>query len=516
MKRILIFLIAIVSISSCKEKPQIYDLPMAKDIQVDGNAEDWKNNGLQIPIMADAYGNISNKSFSSKTMMSWDKEYLYFFFDVKDDKLFQSKNAPIWKNDGIEIFISSNLGTNEMIQYLIAPSISNELSEAQVSKQDYRSGLSTNDCKELKIFSKQIAEGYCAEIRIPFSALNLKPLLGDSIAVNFYINDADDDKTVTKYSWHYNDNTYNNHDALYNLKLIGDNQIQSFQTRAWLEDTTWFHIVVVTDKKPSMNQLTLVCDKNIITTSDFKRKGEVYRSDFIFKKSKYKDNQALHVFANNQLITTVEWLDMPVLYVKTKKPNSFEPEIREFEKQDSKHFPAPGQVLFIGSSSIRLWKSLQDDFKGTPIINRGFGGSKTSDVLYFFDRIVKPYNPKLIVYYAGTNDLASGELPQNVANNTELFIKKVEEKLPATKVIILSNTMAVARKHLKKQFLETNELLKKLIKNHSNSMYVDVSKVILDKNGKPKPEMFVSDSIHLNSEGYKVWSEVLYPVINKK
>lgn len=203
------------------------------------------------------------------------------------------------------------------------------------------------------------------------------------------------------------------------------------------------------------------------------------------------------------------------LFFINPDPKRFEKDIIQFEKEDSVMPPPKEAVLFIGSSSIVLWKTLKNDFPEIQMINRGFGGSHTHDLLYYFNRIVIPYKPKLIVYYAGTNDIAKGTKPEVIAYHTERFIQKVDSFLPGSKVIVLSNTLAVRRKHLVNEFNQTNLLLQEMIKKYPNAIYTNVSKNILNEKGMPRPECFVSDSLHLSPIGYNEWKNSLAPVLNQ-
>ncbi len=196
-----------------------------------------------------------------------------------------------------------------------------------------------------------------------------------------------------------------------------------------------------------------------------------------------------------------------------KSQNPFENEILAFEKSDSIQFPPKDAVLFVGSSSIRLWKTLADDFPELQVINRGFGGSKTAEVLHYFDRIVKPYHPKTIVYFAGTNDLAGSVPPHEVVANVEEFIKKVAKLFPETNIIVFSNTIAVSRKHLRESYLETNTLLKEMLKKYPQTSYLDVTTPGLKPDGWPRPEIYGPDSLHLNATGYEMWKNLLKPLL---
>jgi hypothetical protein len=104
------------------------------------------------------------------------------------------------------------------------------------------------------------------------------------------------------------------------------------------------------------------------------------------------------------------------------KLNKYEKEIVAYEKQDSLAMPAKGQILFIGSSSFRLWKTFAADMQGLPpAINRGFGGSTLAEALYYFDRMVAKYQPKWVFMYEGDNDLTQGKAPEVIASEYDEF-----------------------------------------------------------------------------------------------
>src|SRR5882762_2255584 len=128
----------------------------------------------------------------------------------------------------------------------------------------------------------------------------------------------------------------------------------------------------------------------------------------------------------------------PTTNAQQSTENKWEPEIQQFEKSDKKNPPPKGAVLFVGSSSIRMWKSLAQDFPGIEVINRGFGGSEIADSTFYVDRIVIPYRPKIVILYAGDNDLANVKTPQQVFGDYKAFVSRVQRKLPATKIAFIS------------------------------------------------------------------------------
>lgn len=193
----------------------------------------------------------------------------------------------------------------------------------------------------------------------------------------------------------------------------------------------------------------------------------------------------------------------------------WEKEIAAFATADKKELPKTGGVLFVGSSSIRGWKTLQADFADFAVLNRGFGGSHLEDVNYYFSEVVLPYKPKLIVLYAGENDITAGKTVERVVADYKTFVAQVREKLPKARLIFISLKPSPARWELREKFQQANKLIKAEIEKDKRQMFVDVWQAMLDEQGEPKPEIFQADKLHLNAEGYKIWRASLTPHIKK-
>jgi lysophospholipase L1-like esterase len=193
--------------------------------------------------------------------------------------------------------------------------------------------------------------------------------------------------------------------------------------------------------------------------------------------------------------------------------NKWETEIKKFEEADRKNPPPTHAVVFIGSSSIQSWKSLADDFPGTKVINRGFGGSELSDSTFYVDRIVIPYRPGMVVLYAGDNDLADGRTPQQVFEDYKAFVERVHRKLPTTKIAYISIKPSPARASLLQKMKDANALIKAYATHHKRLTYIDVFTPMLGKDGSPRPELFGPDKLHMNREGYDLWKSVIDPYI---
>jgi len=193
--------------------------------------------------------------------------------------------------------------------------------------------------------------------------------------------------------------------------------------------------------------------------------------------------------------------------------HKWETEIKKFEESDRQNPPAKGAVLFIGSSSIRMWQSLAEDFPGIKVINRGFGGSEIADSTFYVDRIVIPYQPKVVILYAGDNDLANGKTPQQVFEDYKAFVSRVQEKLPATKIAFISIKPSPARASLLQSMKDANGLIKAYASSDKRLMYIDVFTPMLGRDENPRPELFSPDRLHMNKEGYSLWKSVIAPYI---
>jgi len=152
----------------------------------------------------------------------------------------------------------------------------------------------------------------------------------------------------------------------------------------------------------------------------------------------------------------------------------FEKEIKAYEAADEKNPPPEGAILFTGASGIRLWVSLQADFPEHKVINRGFGGCHMADVVYYADRIVTPYKPKLIVAQAGGNDINGGKTPQQVLADFQTLVDKVRAKLPETRIAFLSMSPSPARWSQVEQQREGNRLVKEFVDKAQNLDYIEL------------------------------------------
>ncbi len=189
----------------------------------------------------------------------------------------------------------------------------------------------------------------------------------------------------------------------------------------------------------------------------------------------------------------------------------WEKDIRAFEAADKTTPPTQGAVLFIGSSSIRLWKTLAQDFPEYRVINRGFGGSEVADSVYFADRIVIPYRPRLIVMYAGTNDINDGKTPERVFADFQAFVAKVRATLPGVRIAYMAINPCPARWAQADQQRQANQLIQDYVAAGTNLDFIDIFDAYLGPDGKPRADLFVADGLHNNAAGYKIRAALTRP-----
>jgi lysophospholipase L1-like esterase len=194
--------------------------------------------------------------------------------------------------------------------------------------------------------------------------------------------------------------------------------------------------------------------------------------------------------------------------------DQWEAEIQAFEAEAEADLPPDGAVLFVGSSSIRMWTTLADDFPSVPVINRGFGGSEIADAIRFADRIVLPYEPRIVLLYAGDNDIANGKSAPEVLADVQRFVDLVHESLPETRIAFIAIKPSIARWKLVDEMETANNLVREYAAAANDRVeYIDIFTPMLGEDGRPRQELFMEDGLHLNDEGYALWRQVVAPFL---
>ena len=198
------------------------------------------------------------------------------------------------------------------------------------------------------------------------------------------------------------------------------------------------------------------------------------------------------------------------LYIQQwSKDDTFIDEINEFKRLDNENFPEKGKILFTGSSSIRFWDSLEEDMEPLKVLNRGFGGAQISHVIYHFEEIIKPYNPKAIVFFCGTNDLTALKTPEETVHDFKKFYSLIRNQFGNIKVYMIGIKPSVDRFYLDEEEKIFNNSIKLLASEDAYLEYIDVWDSMLNEDGSRMPELYIEDGLHMNKKGYEVWTKLV-------
>lgn len=202
------------------------------------------------------------------------------------------------------------------------------------------------------------------------------------------------------------------------------------------------------------------------------------------------------------------------IWLMAFKPVSAQPFINEinfFAKQDSLQAPPSRPILFIGSSSFTNWKDVQTYFPGYTVLNRAFGGSSLTHQLAYADRVIFPYDPKQIIIYCGENDVAGGKTitADTVLNRFKRLHSLIRSRLPAVPIVYVSMKPSPSRENLLPVIEEGNKLIRKFIRKKKKTAYADIYHKMFTKEGTIRQDIFLSDRLHMNKNGYEIWKLVL-------
>jgi lysophospholipase L1-like esterase len=214
------------------------------------------------------------------------------------------------------------------------------------------------------------------------------------------------------------------------------------------------------------------------------------------------------------LILIITFLISALIYAQD--PVRFQKEIDTIDLKNLKKANSNDLIIFTGSSSIRRWQNINEYFPGKNIINTGFGGSQMSDLLYYSDSVITKYKPVQVFIYEGDNDISAGKKPEDILKDAGILFKKIRTKVPGIQIVIISVKPSVSRWKLKDEYIKLNKGYRDFSSTNSNIKFVDVWNPLLNAQGVPKKEIFVSDSLHINKLGYNIWAREIKKFIKGK
>lgn len=215
------------------------------------------------------------------------------------------------------------------------------------------------------------------------------------------------------------------------------------------------------------------------------------------------------------LVLWIALLQLGVMVSARAQP--FIEEIHAFHVQDSIKPPPKKAILFVGSSSFRFWTDVQDYFPGTRIINRGFGGSSLPDVIRYEDEIIFPYRPRQVVIYCGENDIAASDTvtAELVYHRFQQLFADIRKHMPGTPILFISIKPSPSRWEMRDRMIRANELIRNFLRTKKRAEFVDVWTHMLGADGKPLPDIFREDRLHMTAKGYAIWQKLIAPQLLK-
>lgn len=198
-----------------------------------------------------------------------------------------------------------------------------------------------------------------------------------------------------------------------------------------------------------------------------------------------------------------------------KRVMRFESAVNKIEEKATHMDVSAVHTVFVGSSSFTRWVDFESDFNSEEVVNNGFGGSRLSDVIFYFDKVITPFSPKQIIVYEGDNDIASGMSAKDYLKDVKTFIRMVEIKHPGTHISFLSPKPSPSRRELTEEFVKASQGLAMLASRTPGVDFIDVGQVMYDIEGEILKEIWVSDSLHMNRAGYDLWAPIVRSYIRR-
>lgn len=190
-------------------------------------------------------------------------------------------------------------------------------------------------------------------------------------------------------------------------------------------------------------------------------------------------------------------------------------DMARFAAEDAANPPPIHPYVFTGSSSVRMWQTLAQDFPGVPVLNRGFGGSQVRDAVHYADEVAVRYTPRKVLVYAGDNDINAGRSPEQVLADFRALVARIHRDLPGTPVAFLAIKPSPSRADQLPRQQQANALVKADADRLPDVEFIDVATPMLGADGQPRPELFLADRLHMNRAGYALWREVVAPYLDE-
>ena len=504
-------ILVLFTLSYCTNKTEwkepVLTISRANEHQIDGFFEEWTSEQF-VKFICDEYGNIPEENdISARMKANWGEKGLFFYFEMKDDTSFYDTIHP-WRGDAVEVFISDFKGSPDIVQYSV-PVEFDSRGKGRVIINDHRKNRELLKIKPDAFVSGFSSEGKTEfEVYIETGSLGFNPGPEATASMQVYVDDWDskNDKQknrMTLFSSNYGGQTSFTHYPVEFSETI----------TSWPEVYTRMYIVddkklefFLTGIKDKEFKIDIIKNKESLFSQNIQNSIALQSIHFSFNSEDLNpEADSLYVYYNDECIGFHNLILAPRKYQEMETPE-YHQTMRFFKFEDLYSFAKPNSTLFIGSSSIRMWNSLKDDFPELNIIHRGFGGSNSADVLKYMNEIVLPYNAENIVYYEGDNDIPAKIPPDTIIYNMEQFIIRVRETRPDTKIYLISPKPAIVRMQSWNTYKLLHSKMAGLAESYTDVFFIDVSEEMFH-DSRLNEDLFIEDGLHMNDKGYNIWTD---------
>ncbi len=489
-----------------------YKIPQLNNISIDGDNQDWNNQGLEFDLSSNKQGVLQiSETFNPSVKMVWNEKGIFLGFNVKTDAFSANHKQP-WQGDSIEIFIANGINGLNHIQFAIPAEFDKENKINNVYIVDSRGerNLLANKLK-YSTKGKKTKEGYFIEFFLPFDTINVKPIINESLALNLIINHLDKNNKVKKVSWHSIGGSSQLSTRRFMNKIVLSEKkgtLPQIEVKHYIEDNKMLKILLLS-KKCNIGKKIVIKKENIIKKSLVIEEGNL-NSDFSFNLPRTINQYGKYkIYLDNKLIKEIDELENNFYFTGTMK---FLNKVNTYLADDIAMPFAKNGVVFTGHSQIDFWDQIHDDMKPFKFLNRGLGGANSDTILKYLDDLVLKHKPSMVIYYIGGNDFSAKKTAVEVVNNVKMFCERIHKELPNTQIALISSprkpySFNEEKKHKFCKLI--NEGQNKLAKEKDYVSYIDIEPYLMIDSKIPM-NYFKLDGVHYNAKGYKQFA----PIIN--
>jgi len=492
---------------SYEPEGECYAIPRLESIVIDGHGDDWQGRGSTGTLHVDYTGKwLPAGDFSVTFHLGWNDTALLVMAQVADDTVMRS-GITNKKGESIEFFLLDKKGGKNKIQYVIQLKDSLSAAPVEVTCWDHRGSRKlAGTAMNISVAASLTPDGYCVETAIPFRYVGITASTDQEVGFEIKANDVEkNEPSATELSWSPLRDAYLNNFACQRLRLT-ENEAPPIETfvKAFILDRDTAKVIVYAPREKAGCHVTLRDTVTVFAMGELKAGGDFSKAEFSFpvKDSMY---YPMAVFTGNSLAGVID-LCIANMEFNKKERYPHEEYVRLLLRRQSLHPAPPRPILFIGHSMLRYWHTFDDDMEGFPAINRAFGGSRAEQTVFWYDKLVKPYHPRAIVYFEGANDYKTGVPVKIFTAHVKTFIEKAHADFPDCKIFIISPD-------IRSEKPEYNAAIKKMIQQYKSFVeYIDMEGYKQKMGEENYRQLLLPDHTHWNADGYKRFA----PLIREK